>query len=59
MLGDTLCESNNHGSTILLAIIWVVMHVYLLLDTKFSWIMRNYVRLQPLPPTTTFILMDI
>ena len=45
VLGETRCENNDRGATILLAIIWVLLHAILLLDTKFPCIMTNHVRL--------------
>ena len=45
VLGDTLCENNDRGATILLAILWVLSHVMLLLNNKFSRIMTKRVRL--------------
>ena len=45
VLGDTLCENNDRGATILLAILWVLLHVMLLLNNKFSRIMAKRVRL--------------
>ena len=44
VLGDTLCENNEHGMTIILAIIWVFFHAIVLLDIKFPSIMTNRVR---------------
>ena len=44
VLGDTLCENNEHGMTIILAIIWVLFHAIVLLDIKFPSIMTNRVR---------------
>ena len=45
VLGDTLCESNDRGLTIFLAFFWVLSHVMLLLNNKFSRIMTKRVRL--------------
>ena len=45
VLGDTLCEHNDRGVTIGLAIVWLLSHVILLLDNQFPWLMTNRVRL--------------
>ena len=45
VLGYTSCELNDHASTIILAIIWVLSHAILLLNMKFPIIMTNHVRL--------------
>ena len=44
VLGDTLCENNDRGATILLAIVWVLSHVILFLDTWFPCIYTTRVR---------------
>ena len=45
VLGVTACQERNHASTIALAILWVLLHGILLLDTKFPSIVTNRVRL--------------
>ena len=45
VLGDTVCEQNNRLSTIVLAIIWVLLHAIL---WKFPNIITNRVRLTAL-----------
>ena len=45
VLGDTVCQERKHWSTVVLAIMWVLFHVILFLDTKFPCIMTNRVRL--------------
>ena len=45
VLGETICQSRNHWSTITLAIIWLLLHVILFLDIKFPSIITNHVRL--------------
>ena len=49
VLGDTLCENNDRGATILLAIVWVLSHVILFLDTKIPCIYTNRVRRSQFP----------
>ena len=45
VLGDTLCEHNDRGVTIGLAIVWLLSHVILFLDNQFPWLVTNRVRL--------------
>ena len=45
VLGDTVCQERSHWSAIVLAIIWVLLHVILFLDTAFPIIMTKRVRL--------------
>ena len=45
VLGDTACQERNHASTIALAILWLLLHGILFLDTKFPSIVTNRVRL--------------
>ena len=45
VLGDTVCQERSHWSAIVLAIIWVLLHVILFLDTAFPRIITNRVRL--------------
>ena len=45
VLGDTVCQERNHWLTVMLAIIWFLLHVLLFLDIKFPSIMTNRVRL--------------
>ena len=45
VLGDTVCQERKHWSTVVLAIMWVLFHVILFLDTKFPCIYTNRVRL--------------
>ena len=49
VLGDTLCESNDRGATIVLAIVWVLFHVILFLDAKIPRIYTNRVRRSQFP----------
>ena len=46
VLGDTVCQERKHWSTIVLAIIWVLFHMILFLDTKFPCIVTNHVKSQ-------------
>ena len=45
VLGDTACQERNHALTIFLAILWLLLHVILFLDTKFPSIVTKHVRL--------------
>ena len=46
VLGDTVCQERNHWLTVVLATIWLLLHVILFLDAIwFPSIMTNRVRL--------------
>ena len=45
VLGDTLCENNDRGATILLAILWVLSHVMLFLSTMLPLLVNKHLRL--------------
>ena len=45
VLGDTVCQERNHWLTVVLATIWLLLHVILFLDTKFPSIITKHVRL--------------
>ena len=48
VLGDTVCQERNHVSTIVLAILWVLLHVMLFLSTIESMLVNKHVRLAQL-----------
>ena len=45
VLGDTVCQERNHWSTIVLAILWVLLHVMLFLSTMLPLFVNKNVRL--------------
>ena len=49
VLGDTMCEDNNHWSTIMIGIIWVILHLMLTvgISTMFLRFVAKYVRSSP------------
>ena len=44
VLGDTMCQERNHWSTIVLAILWVLLHVMLFLSTMLPFFVNKHVR---------------
>ena len=44
VLGETICQERNHWSTIVLAIVWVLLHVMLFLSTMLPFFVNKHVR---------------
>jgi hypothetical protein len=44
VLGDTVCQDRNHWLTMLLAIMWALVHVMLFLSTMLPLHVNKYVR---------------